>query len=261
MTRRASIGELARNPVGRDHRFESFRVGLRRKGLKEGGRGRDALCVTVPGVRRCVAGRGRLPPRAGVLPAGPGQWRRPRRSSVCRGCAGCGKAISCPMWRHDWTGPVSGSPALVGRPRHWQAQTGRTEAMAASSGGLRCTDFHHSRSKFQERCLSRVGNDWRKAGSDRASADQVVREIRRATRNHYGAEERPRKVLEGLRGRRKHRRAVPARGPWREPLLQLIEEIPRRWQKRIARDMAHASTTDEFRRIRRRPVPELPGNP
>ncbi len=39
-----------------------------------------------------------------------------------------------------------------------------------------------------------------KAGSDKSSAEKVVKDIRRATRKHYGAEEKIRFVLESLRG-------------------------------------------------------------
>jgi transposase len=40
----------------------------------------------------------------------------------------------------------------------------------------------------------------RKSGPARESADQVVKNIRRATRRHFSAEEKIRIVLEGLRG-------------------------------------------------------------
>ena len=39
-----------------------------------------------------------------------------------------------------------------------------------------------------------------KSGTQKASAEQVVKDIRRATRKQYGAEEKIRIVLEGLRG-------------------------------------------------------------
>jgi transposase len=40
----------------------------------------------------------------------------------------------------------------------------------------------------------------RKSGSVRAPAEQVVKDIRRATRRHFSAEDKIRIVLEGLRG-------------------------------------------------------------
>ena len=39
-----------------------------------------------------------------------------------------------------------------------------------------------------------------KAGSDKPSAEKIIKDIRRATRKQYGAEEKIRIVLEGLRG-------------------------------------------------------------
>ena len=40
----------------------------------------------------------------------------------------------------------------------------------------------------------------RKAGTDKPTADRVVKDIRRKTRKHHSAEEKIRIVLEGLRG-------------------------------------------------------------
>jgi transposase len=43
-----------------------------------------------------------------------------------------------------------------------------------------------------------------KSGPGKASAEQVLKDIRRQTRRHYSAEEKIRIVLEGLRGERRH---------------------------------------------------------
>jgi transposase len=40
----------------------------------------------------------------------------------------------------------------------------------------------------------------RKTGPDKAPAEQVIKDIRRATRRHFSAEDKIRIVLEGLRG-------------------------------------------------------------
>ncbi len=40
----------------------------------------------------------------------------------------------------------------------------------------------------------------RKAGTDKPTAERVVKDIRRKTRKHHSAEEKIRIVLEGLRG-------------------------------------------------------------
>ncbi len=48
-----------------------------------------------------------------------------------------------------------------------------------------------------------------KSGTQKASAEAVIKDIRRATRKQYGAEEKIRIVLEGLRGEEFDRLAVP----------------------------------------------------
>jgi hypothetical protein len=50
---------------------------------------------------------------------------------------------------------------------------------------------------------------------------QVVKNIRRATRLHFSAEDKIRIVLEGPR-RGQYRRALPPRGDRPEPLLPLV---------------------------------------
>src|SRR3954467_5955868 len=51
-----------------------------------------------------------------------------------------------------------------------------------------------------------------KAGTQKASAEQVAKDIRRATRKQYGAEEKIRIVLEGLRGEESIAAVCLARG-------------------------------------------------
>jgi hypothetical protein len=65
----------------------------------------------------------------------------------------------------------------------------------------------------------------------RAPAEQVVKDIRRATRRHFSAEDKIRIVLEGLRGEGQHRRALPSRRHRPEPLLPLVEGLPRGGQR------------------------------
>ena len=66
-----------------------------------------------------------------------------------------------------------------------------------------------------------------KSGPVKKPAEQVVKEIRRATRRQFTAEEKIRIVLSGLRGEDKYRRAVPARGDRSEPVLPLVERVSR----------------------------------
>lgn len=49
----------------------------------------------------------------------------------------------------------------------------------------------------------------RKAGTDKPTADRVVKDIRRKTRKHHSAEEKIRIVLEGLRGEESIADALP----------------------------------------------------
>jgi hypothetical protein len=56
--------------------------------------------------------------------------------------------------------------------------------------------------------------------------EQIVKDIRRATRKHHSAEEKIRVVLEGLRGEYSIADSLPAGGHCREPVLQLVEGVP-----------------------------------
>lgn len=58
----------------------------------------------------------------------------------------------------------------------------------------------------------------RKAEPQKASAEKVVKDIRRATRKHYGAEEKIRIVLEGLRGEESRIARCPLSGDLRRSL-------------------------------------------
>ena len=77
-----------------------------------------------------------------------------------------------------------------------------------------------------------------KSPTAKKPAEQVIKDIRRATRRHFSAEDKIRIVLDGLRGDasslascprhdacRRHRRAVP-QGRYRpEPVLRLVEGV------------------------------------
>lgn len=75
----------------------------------------------------------------------------------------------------------------------------------------------------------------RKSESQKPSSERIAKDIRRAARKQYSAEEKIRIVLDGLRGEVQHRGAVPARGHCREPVLQLVEGVSRNRQA-IIRD-------------------------
>src|SRR5215467_6447082 len=64
-----------------------------------------------------------------------------------------------------------------------------------------------------------------KSGPVKEPAEQVVREIRRATRRQFSAEEKDPHRPFGSARRGQHRRTVPPRGDRPEPLLSLVEGI------------------------------------
>ena len=72
------------------------------------------------------------------------------------------------------------------------------------------------------------------------SSERIVKDIRRATRKQYSAEEKIRIVLDGLRGEHQHRGAMPSRGDRREPVLQLVEGVPGSRQATAGRAIRHA---------------------
>jgi hypothetical protein len=61
---------------------------------------------------------------------------------------------------------------------------------------------------------------------NKPSAEKAVRDIRRATRRRYSAEEKIRIVFEGLRGEDSIADTVPPRGAQCQCLLPLVEGVP-----------------------------------
>src|SRR5437660_11979665 len=88
-----------------------------------------------------------------------------------------------------------------------------------------------------------------KSGPVKEPAEQVVKEIRRATRRQFSAEEKIRSPERSAR-RGQHRRAMPPRGDRPEPLLPLVEGILEAGKKRLAGDTARAATSDEVKDLR-----------
>jgi len=90
-----------------------------------------------------------------------------------------------------------------------------------------------------------------KSGPTKAPAEQVVRDIRRATRRHFSAEDKICIVLEGLRGEASV--AEPCR---REGIVQNLcyrwsKDFLEAGKKRLAGDTAQVATTDEVKDLRR----------
>ena len=82
-----------------------------------------------------------------------------------------------------------------------------------------------------------------KPGTKQSHGEKVVKDIRRATRKQYSAEEKIRIVLDGLKGEDNETlsaigprtmvecRTVSARGHCPEPVLQLVQGVPRGWEE------------------------------
>src|SRR5882757_8650493 len=65
-----------------------------------------------------------------------------------------------------------------------------------------------------------------KSGPEKQPAEDAIKDIRRATRRHFSAEEKIRVVLEGLRGRRASPTSVAARASPRQLMLP-VRPFPR----------------------------------
>jgi transposase len=90
-----------------------------------------------------------------------------------------------------------------------------------------------------------------KAGTQKAPAEQVVKDIRRATRKQYGAEEKIRIVLEGLRGEESIAGLCRREGIAESLYYNWSKEFLEAGKKRLAGDTARAATTDEVKQLRR----------
>jgi transposase len=90
-----------------------------------------------------------------------------------------------------------------------------------------------------------------KSGPVRASAEQVVKDIRRATRRHFSAEDKIRIVLEGLRGEDSIAELCRREGILQNLYYRWSKEFLEAGKRRLAGDTAWAATSDEVRDLRR----------
>jgi len=91
----------------------------------------------------------------------------------------------------------------------------------------------------------------RKAKGPKASTDKVVRDIRRATRRRYNAEEKIRIVLEGLRGEDSIAELCRREGISQNLYYRWSKEFLEAGKKRLAGDTAREATSDEVKGLRR----------
>ena len=85
----------------------------------------------------------------------------------------------------------------------------------------------------------------------KAPAEQVVKEMRRATRRLFSAEEKIRIVLSGLRGEDSIAELCRREGIVQNLYYRWSKEFLEAGKKRLAGDTARAATSDEVRDLRR----------
>ena len=82
-------------------------------------------------------------------------------------------------------------------------------------------------------------------------AEEMIRDIRRATRRHFSAEEKIRIVLEGLRGEESIAEICRREGIASSMYYGWSKEFLEAGKKRLAGDTARAATSDEVKALRR----------
>ena len=85
----------------------------------------------------------------------------------------------------------------------------------------------------------------------RATPEQIVKDIRRATRKHHSAEEKIRVVLEGLRGEYSIAELCRREGIAETLYYSWSKEFLEAGKKRLAGDTARAATSGEVKDLRR----------
>ena len=90
-----------------------------------------------------------------------------------------------------------------------------------------------------------------KSSKPKANAEQVVKDIRRATRRHFSAEDKIRIVLEGLRGDDSIAELCRKEGIAQSLYYTWSKEFMEAGKRRLAGDTARAATTDEVKDLRR----------
>ena len=90
----------------------------------------------------------------------------------------------------------------------------------------------------------------RGSAASKAPAEQVVRDIRRATRKQYSAEEKIRIVLDGLRGEESIAALCRREGIAESLYYNWSKEFLEAGKKRLAGDTAREATSDEVKTLR-----------
>lgn len=90
-----------------------------------------------------------------------------------------------------------------------------------------------------------------KSKSAKRPAEKVVKDIRRATRRHFSAEDKIRIVLDGLRGDDSIAELCRREGIAQSLYYTWSKEFMEAGKRRLAGDTARAATTDEVKGLRR----------
>jgi transposase len=90
-----------------------------------------------------------------------------------------------------------------------------------------------------------------KSGTGKAPAEQIIKDIRRATRKQYSAEEKIGIVLEGLRGEESIAVLCRREGIAESLYYNWSKEFLEAGKKRLAGDTARAATSDEVKVLRK----------
>ena len=90
-----------------------------------------------------------------------------------------------------------------------------------------------------------------KSETPKTTPEQVVKDIRRATRKHHSAEEKIRVVLEGLRGEDSIAELCRREGIVQNLYYRWSKDFLEAGKKRLAGDTARAATSDEVKDLRR----------
>ena len=90
-----------------------------------------------------------------------------------------------------------------------------------------------------------------KSGITKLSSERIVKDIRRATRKQYSAEEKIRIVLDGLRGEHSIAELCRREGIAESLYYTWSKEFMEAGKRRLAGDTARAATTGEVHDLRR----------
>ena len=90
-----------------------------------------------------------------------------------------------------------------------------------------------------------------RSGPEKQPAEEAIKDIRRATRRHFSAEEKIRVVLEGLRGEESIAELCGREGIASSMYYRWSKEFLEAGKRRLAGDTARAATSHEVKDLRR----------